>query len=195
MRSQRFFPWRMLVLILILLALALLVPRVQSVLAQDEAVAHVILFHSPTCPHCRYVVNEVLPVLQEQFGDQLEIQYYNLQELDGALAIQALRERWPEMPSSIPQAYISDYVLVGSIQIPDELPGIIEGCLAVGGCDWPFTFSSTSDHIDSTASSQNSDQVSDDPDMAPIANQEVVVLGMLGFTVLVAGLIYFRFMR
>ena len=191
MKSQPLdFPWRTLAIILILLALALVlgVSQVQSVHAQDEAVAHVILFHSPACPHCRYVVNEVLPVLQAQYGDQLDVRMYNLQEYEGASALQALREYWPDVPGGIPQIYISNRVLVGSDQIPNELPGIIDACLANGGCDWPFTFEAVGDSTTLTSQAQTNDQTQATDNM-------VVVAALLGFSVVVTGLVYFRFMR
>ena len=53
---------------------------------------------------------------------------------------QALHEQLPDLPTGVPQAYIDRYVLVGSDQIPRELPAIVDHCLATGGCDWPFTF-------------------------------------------------------
>ena len=155
--------------------------------------AHVILFHSPSCPHCRYVLSEVLPPLQEQYGDKLEIQLYNLQEEEGAGAFQALLQAWPDAPGSIPQAYISDHVLIGSDQIPNELPGIIDTCLADGGCDWPFTFVSASDGTDTAAVNPGSEQAA--VDAVQTYDSEVVLIGAFAFTVVIMGLVYFRFMR
>jgi thiol-disulfide isomerase/thioredoxin len=189
MKSQPMvFSWRTLGVILILLALSLVlgVSQVQSVHAQDANVAHVILFHSPSCPHCRYVVNEVLPPLQAQYGDQLDVRLYNLQEPEGAGAYQALLAAWPDAPTGIPQAYVSNHVLVGSDQIPNELPGIIDGCLADGGCDWPFTIEAAGDMA--TVSNQVNEQTQSTDNM-------VVVGALFGFAVIVTGLVYIRFMR
>ena len=41
--------------------------------SQDSPVVHVVMFWLSTCGHCEYVINEVLPPLQDQYGDQLEI--------------------------------------------------------------------------------------------------------------------------
>lgn len=109
-------------------------------MSQDSPVARLIIFHSPTCPHCRLVLEEDLPPLQEKYGAQLEVRLYNLQEEDGYASFQALLQHFPDLPTGIPQAYIGEYVLVGSVEIPQGLPVIIEECLANGGCDWPFEF-------------------------------------------------------
>ena len=36
-------------------------------------VVHAVLFYSPTCPHCQYVITETLPPLMEKYGNQLQI--------------------------------------------------------------------------------------------------------------------------
>ena len=41
--------------------------------SQDQPVVRVVMFWLSTCGHCEYVINNVLPPLQEQYGDQLEI--------------------------------------------------------------------------------------------------------------------------
>jgi len=125
----------------VFLALLFLIPIFST--AQEinsNPVARVIVFHSPACPHCRIVVNEVLPELQIRYGDQLEIRLYNLMENEGYLAFAALLQALPDAPTGIPQAYVNDRVLVGSAEIPEQLPLIIDDCLQQGGCDWPFTF-------------------------------------------------------
>ena len=36
-------------------------------------VVRAILFYSPECPHCEYVIQEALPPLFQEYGDQLQI--------------------------------------------------------------------------------------------------------------------------
>lgn len=38
-----------------------------------EAVVHVVMFWMATCPHCHTVLEEVLPPLQQKYGEQLEL--------------------------------------------------------------------------------------------------------------------------
>ena len=45
-----------------------------------------------------------------------------------------------EVPSErlgVPTLVVADMVLVGSVEIPDQFPAIIETGLAQGGIDWP----------------------------------------------------------
>lgn len=107
--------------------------------SENVTVARLIVFHSPSCSHCRAVVENTLPELQIQYGDQLEIQLYNLAEPEGHRVFAALREAVPDTSGAIPQAYIDTYILIGSQQIPEKLPEIIDACLEKGGCDWAFT--------------------------------------------------------
>src|SRR5690606_11931063 len=50
-----------------------------------------------------------------------------------------LRESYPDLPGGVPQVLIGNAILVGSVDIPQQLPDLIESCLAQGGCDWAFT--------------------------------------------------------
>ena len=36
----------------------------------EDAVVRVVFFFSPTCGHCEYVINDVLPGVFEQFGGE-----------------------------------------------------------------------------------------------------------------------------
>jgi hypothetical protein len=43
----------------------------------EQPVAYVVLFYSPTCPHCASVIEEELPALQQEFGEQLQLLLIN----------------------------------------------------------------------------------------------------------------------
>ena len=66
-------------LMVLILLVGLLVPWTQNTQAgmdfqsQDQPVVRVVMFWLSTCGHCEHVINEVLPPIQEQHGDQLEI--------------------------------------------------------------------------------------------------------------------------
>ena len=51
----------------------------------------------------------------------------------------ALHQQVPNLPEGIPQLYIDDYVLVGTLEIQEHLPTLIDQCLSKGGCDFPFS--------------------------------------------------------
>lgn len=50
---------------------------------QQEPVVRGILFWSSTCGHCHYVIDEVLPPLQEKYGEQLEIALIEISTMEG----------------------------------------------------------------------------------------------------------------
>ncbi len=115
----------------------LLIPTARA--QEEPAVVQAVLFYSPTCPHCERVINEVLPPLMEQYGDQLHIIGVNTYSEEGQALYQAAIEAF-EIPSErmgVPTLIVGDTVLVGSGEIPEQFPQIIEEGLAQGGIGWP----------------------------------------------------------
>jgi hypothetical protein len=126
--------------ILLLIALLWLLFLTPHTAAQsnDSAVARLIVFHSPTCPHCREVLQNVLPPLQAHYGKQLEIRLFDLTIPANYEVYAVLHQKLPTLPDGIPQGYIDGYFIVGTDQFRDDLPALIDDCLAKGGCDWAF---------------------------------------------------------
>jgi uncharacterized membrane protein len=85
------------------------------------------------------VITEVLPPLLEQHGDEFEIIGVNTAETGGQALYQATIAAFsiPQERRGVPTLVIGDVVLVGSVEIPEQLPGLIEEGLAQGGTDWP----------------------------------------------------------
>jgi len=102
-------------------------------------VVRAVLFYSPSCGHCHYVITEVLPPLFEQYGDQLQIMGVDVTTANGQALYQAAVALFeiPEDKLGVPNLVIDDTYMVGSLQIPEEFPGLIEQYLAAGGVDWP----------------------------------------------------------
>jgi uncharacterized membrane protein len=107
--------------------------------ASAAATVCAVLFYSPRCSHCHIVISEHLPPLQQRYGDQLQILMIDVDQAQGAalyrqaIAVYAI----PETRRGVPTMIISDTVLVGSVEIPQRLPGLNETLLARGGSDWP----------------------------------------------------------
>lgn len=123
-----------------LAALVLLFALLSMSAAQAaEPVARAILFYSPTCPHCHYVLEEVLPPLQARYGKQLEVQLIDVMQPDGQALYRAAVTTFaiPEERMAVPTLVFDATVLVGSDEIPAQLPGLIEASLAAGGNTWP----------------------------------------------------------
>jgi hypothetical protein len=147
----------------IVLVLFLTMGQVSLVTAEGPVV-HAVLFYSPTCPHCHTVITEVLPPLiqlyggepevlyippppEEEpvgpslvgiFGKSLEILYVNVYtQLGQELYQSAVKQlNIPPELQAVPTMIVDDYLLIGGIDIPEQLPGIIEEGIANGGIDW-----------------------------------------------------------
>ncbi|MGW8250570.1 MAG: vitamin K epoxide reductase family protein [Anaerolineales bacterium] len=119
----------------IIISLAFMIPAVNA----QNAVVNAILFYSPSCPHCHTVIQEVLPPLIDQYGSQLNIIGINVSVQQGQELYQAAVQRFqiPEEKLGVPSLIVGDTVLVGSVEIPDRLPGMIETELAQGGTALP----------------------------------------------------------
>ena len=118
--------------------LAALFLLVTSAIAQ-EPVVHALLFYSHTCPHCYKVINEDFPPLMQRYGNQLMILGVDISSEQGSNLYNAAVEYYqiPQERLGVPTLVISDKVLVGSLEIPEKLPGLIEAGLIAGGIDWP----------------------------------------------------------
>jgi cytochrome c biogenesis protein CcdA/thiol-disulfide isomerase/thioredoxin len=107
--------------------------------AADSAVVYGILFWSESCPHCHTVLSESLPPILERYGHQLQIVLANVsQQAPYEVWIAAMEERdIPAEGQVVPMLIIGDHALTGSIQIPEELPGLVDRYLAEGGVALP----------------------------------------------------------
>jgi uncharacterized membrane protein len=85
------------------------------------------------------VIAEILPPLQEQYGDSLEILLVDTSGATGQELYVSLLEYYsvPDDRRGVPTLLMSpDIILVGSGEIPDIFPGLIADGLAQGGVDW-----------------------------------------------------------
>ncbi len=104
----------------------------------EKAVVHAALFYSPACGHCHYVIEEVLPPLLAYYSDQVQIFGIDASTEDGFALFQAVWAYFGmEEGSGVPFLVIGDQFLIGSVDIPEQLPGLIDNYLAQGGVDLP----------------------------------------------------------
>ncbi|MCL4531182.1 MAG: vitamin K epoxide reductase family protein [Chloroflexi bacterium] len=125
-------------LALILLATARTVFSVSAQTAKPPIV-HAVLFWMNGCPHCEEVIQNVLPPLREKFGEQFDlsmIEVVTMQDVEILYEVAASYNISKEQ-TGVPFLIIGDHVLIGSQQILDELPNLIERYLAQGGVDLP----------------------------------------------------------
>jgi uncharacterized membrane protein len=104
-----------------------------------DPVVRAVLFYSPSCGHCHKVMTEDLPVIMETFKEQFELLAIDVSSQGGSALYQAMTEHFdlPQDRLGVPALVIGNVVLVGSLEIPQQLPWLIEQALTQGGLDWP----------------------------------------------------------
>lgn len=105
----------------------------------QEVRVRAVLFYSPTCPHCHLVIEGTILPLIEQFGDQFEVLAVDTSTPEGIELFQSAMREFdvPAAQWGVPALVIADRLLVGSYDIPAQLPSLVETGLAQGGIDWP----------------------------------------------------------
>jgi len=145
-----------------LVLIGILVPVNAS--AQGDVV-RAVMFYSPTCGFCHRVITEVLPPIMDEansseswvylpsnetgpedlppivgeIGDRVQILYVNTATMVGGTLYTNAIDYYsiPDERLGVPTMIINDTVLVGALEIPDQMPGIIEEGFASGGISWP----------------------------------------------------------
>ena len=124
-----------------LLRLALIIPAVWGSLTwpsrADDSSVGLFLFRATDCPACQRVEDRVLPTLVEQYGQRLQVRTFNAaQPRDYRVLLELEEERGVHL-RRVPALYIGDTFLEGEEAIQEQLPDLIEGCVAGGGCPFP----------------------------------------------------------
>jgi uncharacterized membrane protein len=124
---------------IIALALLSMLLVTQQSRAQEtsQPVVNAVLFYSPTCGHCEYVITQALPPIFKQYAEQLHIIGIDVSQPAGRTLFLNAIQYFKLETGGVPFLVIGDTYLVGSIDIPEKLPGLIEQYLAQGGVDWP----------------------------------------------------------
>lgn len=120
--------------ILILVSLLITSP-VQA--QTTNAVVHAVLFYSPNCGHCHYVIENTFPPLQGQYGEQLQIVGIDVTQPEGQTLFLAALQAFGLEQSGVPFLVVGNVYLIGSADIPEQFPILIENYLAQGGVDYP----------------------------------------------------------
>lgn len=107
--------------------------------APQPPAARGVLYWMEGCGHCEEVLDGVLPDLQAQYGSQLEIQLIEVVTLEDTdqLYATAAAHGVPKEQVGVPLLIMNDQVLVGSQQIPQQMPALVAQTLAAGGAEQP----------------------------------------------------------
>jgi uncharacterized membrane protein len=123
--------------LLIIVPLLLAVHPLPASAQTPVPVVQAVLFYKPTCGHCQYVRNEVLPVLFEQYGEQLQLFQVDVTQPEGVNLFLAALEKLNTDRTGVPFLVVGDTFLIGSVDIPEKFPALIDRYLAEGGVSWP----------------------------------------------------------
>lgn len=127
---------------LLVIFLSLLSSQAAAAQEQSETrqtIVHAVMFWMDGCSHCEEVIQHVLPPLQEKYGGQFDlfmIEVKTTQDIETLYQV-AAAYNFSREQTGVPFLIIGDQVLVGSDQVRDQLPGLIEYHLAQGGVDFP----------------------------------------------------------
>jgi uncharacterized membrane protein len=107
--------------------------------APQPPVARGVMYWMEGCGHCEDVLNGVLPALQAQYGSQLEIKLIEVVTLEDTdqLYATAAAHGVPKEQVGVPLLIMNEQVLVGSQQIPQQMPALVAQTLAAGGAEQP----------------------------------------------------------
>ena len=105
----------------------------------DEPVVRGVLFWAETCPHCHEVIDRYLPSLEEKYSDQLQIRAIEVSDPAHYRLWLAAMDAYqvPTEQRGVPMIFVGDTVLIGSGEISEKLPGLVDQHLAEGGVDYP----------------------------------------------------------
>ena len=142
--------------------------------ASEQPVVRAILFYSPTCGHCHFVIREALPVLMDQYKERLEILGIDVTQPQGQIFFDSAREMFGLESTGVPFLVVGDEYLVGSSEIPNKFPALIEKYLAEGGVDWP-AIQGLRDAVQAAQTSQASTPITANGPSIPAADSEPVI--------------------
>jgi uncharacterized membrane protein len=127
------------ILVGILAILIAATPALALTSQADQNIVRAVMFWSEGCPHCRTVLTDVLPAIQDQYSNQLEIMLIEVSDLDEVEQLYRVAESlgYNQDQVRVPFLIIGNEVLIGSTQIPARLPGLIKDYLDAGGSDYP----------------------------------------------------------
>lgn len=122
----------------LIFSLLLILLAIKPTFAQD-ATLNVAFFYSPTCPHCHTVFQEVLPPLEAEYGEQLNVIQVDVTHPDGqALYQEAIRTfNISNDRRGVPTMIVNNTILVGQDEVAEQLPILLANGVTAGGIATP----------------------------------------------------------
>jgi uncharacterized membrane protein/thiol-disulfide isomerase/thioredoxin len=138
----------------------------------QQPVVYAVLFFSPSCGHCHYVITEFLPPLQDEYGEQLQVLYVDVSQPGGGTLFYAACDALgvpDDQCGYVPTLVIGTTVLVGSQAIPEQMPALVRDGLAAGGIGLPSIPGLREAYEATAGSEQVNNTQGDSPESAPIS--------------------------
>ena len=127
-------------LVVLLVSVALFASGCSAAPSSEDGIVHLVFFYSDYCSHCHEVMEDVLPPLEEKYGEQLDILFVETSQRpeDYEVYLAAVDQfDVPPERQGVPALYIGKTHLVGSAEIPQQLEGLIEQGLEQNGLAFP----------------------------------------------------------
>jgi cytochrome c biogenesis protein CcdA len=125
-------------LLVVLVALAWTV-AIHPAQAQLQPTVRLVYFYADDCGHCQVVIEELLKPLQAEYGDGLEIKMIEISAPENYELLVKAEEMFevPAEERGLPTLIIDGQVMIGEEEIRNQLPCMLDTCLAAGGTSWP----------------------------------------------------------
>lgn len=103
-----------------------------------DGIVRMVFFWSETCPTCHEIMENFLPGVVTEYGDQLQIAFIEVTDPAHYEVYLAGIEEYDVQPvrQGVPAVYLGKYHIVGT-EIPDQLEGLIDRYLDRGGVAYP----------------------------------------------------------
>jgi thiol-disulfide isomerase/thioredoxin len=118
------------------LAWICLVQNAGAQTSSSTPVMRAVLFYRSTCEHCQQLMAEVKPPLLDRYRNQLQVFYCDISKPEGDALFTSAIQQYGIKTIGVPTVIVGDNVLIGSINIQETFPKIIDG-LSRGGLGWP----------------------------------------------------------
>jgi len=92
---------------------------------------NIIVFHSPACKHCRWLLDEYIPKLEKELGERIKFEYYDTTVQENFEKKLRMEEEFGVIGSAIPEVFVAGKALVGRPEIENKLKKIINKALGI----------------------------------------------------------------
>jgi uncharacterized membrane protein len=137
MRINRLQLKRISVLLIASLAWIAFVQTAAAQTPPTSPLVQAVLFFRSSCSHCVQLVTEVMPPILDKYGDQLQVFYCDVSTPAGDALFTAAIDHFKIKTIGVPTVIVGKDVLIGSVNIQQQFPGIIDAGLTHGGLSWP----------------------------------------------------------